>query len=128
MIHSPENLMRQRRQPNKTQHDLFLDFPSTKTYLAELLGVSRSTINLWENIAFWRIQAFRDSYPKKSTGEYDRECPLTPYQCWAICRIGRLMSQIVTAERVKQGIAKNPNHFSLYSFKKSQQQLTKLGA
>ena len=47
--------MRQRVEPNGTQHDLFLDFPSSKTYLAQLLGISRSTVYLWENLAFWRI-------------------------------------------------------------------------
>jgi hypothetical protein len=120
--------MRQRVDRNGTSHDLFLDFSSNKTYLSEILGVSRSTVYLWSEIAFWRIAQFRESYPKKPNGCYDKQSPLSPYQCWVVARIGRLMSQVVTAERVKTGIKKNPNYFSVYTFKKAQEQLQKLGA
>jgi hypothetical protein len=120
--------MRQRVKPNGTNHDLFLDFPSSKTYLAELLGVSRSTVYLWENLAFWRITSFRDSYPKLEDGSFDRTAPLSPYQCWVLCRIGRLMGQVVTAARVRQGITKNPSYTSLYTYRTALRNLEKLGA
>lgn len=120
--------MRQRTQPNGTTHDLFLDFPSSKTYLAQLLGVSRSTVYLWENLAFWRITSFRDSYPKQEDGSFDRQAPLSPYQCWVLCRVGRLMSQVVTAQRVKQGIAKNQNYCSLYTYRTALKNLSKITA
>ena len=120
--------MRQRTQLNGTKHDLFLDFPSSKTYLAQLLGVSRSTVYLWENLAFWRITSFRDSYPKLEDGSFDRTAPLSPYQCWVLCRIGRLMGQVVTAARVRQGITKNPSYTSLYTYRTALRNLEKLGA
>jgi hypothetical protein len=120
--------MRQRVQPNGTKHDLFLDFPTSKTYLAELLGVSRSTVYLWENLIFWRLPAFAQAYPKDKEGSFDRTAPLSPYQAWVICRVGRLMKQVVTAERVKQGIAKNPNYLSMYTYKTALRNLNKLAA
>ena len=120
--------MRQRVQPNGTKHDLFLDFPSSKSYLAELLGVSRSTVYLWENLIFWRSQSFREAYPKNEEGSFDRTAPLSPYQCWVLCRIGRLMGQVVTSARVRQGITKNPNYVSLYTYRTALRDLNKLGA
>lgn len=120
--------MRQRKNRNATNHDLFLDFPANKTYVSVILGVSRSTVYLWSEIAFWRIPQFREAYPKKPDGSYDKESPLSPYQCWVIGRIGRLMSQVVSAERVKVGIKKNPNYFNLYTYKKAQEQLQRIGA
>jgi hypothetical protein len=120
--------MRQRVDRNGTKNDLFLDFPANKTYLAQILGVSRSTIYIWSEIAFWRIPQFREAFPKKEGGQFDKESPLSPYQCWVLARIGRLMSQVVTAERVKAGIKRNPNHFSIYTYRKAQEQLQKIGA
>jgi len=121
--------MRPRRCKASTNIDIFLDFPSTKTHLAEVLGVARSTLCQWENIAFWRIPAFRDSYPKTHDGSYDRESPLSPYQAWVLGRVGRLMAQLRRSERVKNYILKNPNDFSKYHFQKAQTQIQqKLGA
>jgi hypothetical protein len=121
--------MRSRRSKSSTNFDLFIDFPCTKSHLAEVLGVTRSTLVSWENIAFWRIPSFRDSYPKSHDGNYDRESPLSPYQCWVLGRIGRLMLQLRRSERVKSYILKNPNDFSRYHFQKAQSQVTqKLGA
>lgn len=120
--------MRSRRDRNGTKHDLFLDFPANKTYLSSLLGVSRSTVYLWSEIAFWRIPQFREAFPKKPDGSYDKESPLSPYQCWVLARVGRLMSQVVTAERVKAGIKRNPNHFSLWTYRKAQENLQRIGA
>ena len=65
--------MKPRRCKTSTDYDIFLDFPCTKSHLAELLGVARSTLCIWEHIAFWRVKAFRDSYPKNHDGSYDRE-------------------------------------------------------
>jgi hypothetical protein len=115
--------MKPRRSKTSTNLDLFLDFPATKTHLAELLGVARSTLVIWENLAFWRIPSFRSAYPRLADGSYDRESPLSPYQCWVLCRIGRLMSQLRRSERVKNYIAKNPNDFSKYHFQKAQNQV-----
>jgi len=121
--------MKPRRCKHSTNFDLFLDYPATKTHLAELLGVARSTLVIWENLAFWRIPSFRSSYPRLADGSYDRESPLSPYQCWVLGRIGRLMAQLRRSERVKSYILKNPNDFSRYHFQKAQSQVTqKLGA
>jgi len=120
--------MRQRKNQHGTKHDLFLDFPASKTYLSELLGVSRSTLYLWADLAFWRIPNFRDSYPKKSDSSYDVTCPLSPYQCWVIARIGRLINQLASSDRVKTAIKTNPNYFSIYTYKTALRNLTKIGA
>ncbi|MBD2303611.1 hypothetical protein [Nostoc sp. FACHB-190] len=120
--------MRQRVDCNGTKDDLFLDFQTNKTHLAQILGVSRSTVYLWSEIAFWRIPQFREAFPKKPDDSYDKESPLSPYQCWVLARIGRLMSQVVTAERVKAGIKRNPNYFSVYTYRKAQEQLQRIGA
>ncbi len=120
--------MRQRKNQHGTNHDLFLDFPASKTYLSTLLGVSRSTLYLWADLAFWRLPSFRDAYPKKSDGSYDVTCPLSPYQCWVLARIGRLISQVATLDRVKQAIKTNPNYFSLYTYRTALKNLAKIGA
>ncbi|MFM6151689.1 MAG: hypothetical protein ACKPE3_01625, partial [Sphaerospermopsis kisseleviana] len=85
--------MKPRRCKSSTDYDIFLDFPCTKTRLADLLGVARSTLVIWENLAFWRLESFRNAYPKSENGSFDRESPLSPYQCWILGRIGRLMAQ-----------------------------------
>ena len=120
--------MRQRKNSHGTKHDLFLDFPTSKTYLSELLGVSRSTLYLWADLAFWRISNFRDAYPKKLDGSYDVTSPLSPYQSWCLARIGRLITQVVTLERVKTAIKTNPNYFSKYTYKTALRNLNKIGA
>ena len=121
--------MKPRRCKSSTDYDIFLDFPCTKSYLAELLGVARSTLVIWENLAFWRLDVFRNAYPKTHDGSYDRESPLSPFQCWILGRIGRLMSQLRRSERVKGYILKNPQDFTRYQFNKAQNQVTqKIGA
>lgn len=118
--------MKPRRCKDSTNLDLFLDFSSTKTHLADLLGVARSTLVTWENLAFWRIPSFRDAYPKNHDGSYDRESPLSPYQGWVLSRVGRLMAQLRRSERVKGYIAKNPNDFSRYRYQQAFGQIQKL--
>jgi hypothetical protein len=118
--------MKPRRSKHSTDLDLFIDFPATKTHLAEVLGVSRSTLVTWENIAFWRIEAFRNAYPKAHDGSLDRESPLSPYQAWVLSRVGRLMAQLRRSERVKGYIAKNSNDFSRFKYQQAFQQLQKL--
>lgn len=56
-------------------------------------------------------------------GQRDRTSPLSPYQSWVLCRIGRLMAQLRRCDRVKAYISKNPQDFSLFSFKKAQNQV-----
>lgn len=118
--------MKPTRSKHSTDLDSFLDFPSTKTYLAEVLGVSRSTLVTWENLAFWRIPSFRDAYPKTHDGNYDRESPLSPYQAWILGRVGRLMAQLRRSKRVKGYIAKNPNDFSRYRYQQAFGQIQKI--
>jgi len=121
--------MRPRRCKTSTNFDVFLDFPVTKTHLAEILGVARSTLCKWENIAFWRLAAFRYAYPKKHDGTCDRYTPLSPYQSWVLGRVGRLMAQLRNSTRVKLYVLNNQNDFSRYTFEKAQKQVQqKLGA
>jgi hypothetical protein len=115
--------MKPRRCKHSTDLDLFLEFPATKTHLAELLGVARSTLLIWENLAFWRIEAFRNAYPKNQDGSFDRESPLSPYQAWVLSRVGRLMAQLRRSERVKKYLTQRPHEFSKYRYQQAFQQL-----
>lgn len=115
--------MKPRRCKHSTDLDLFLEFPATKTHLADLLGVARSTLVAWENIAFWRIESFRNAYPKAHDGSIDRESPLSPYQAWVLSRVGRIMAQLRRSERVKGYVLKNPQDFSRYRYQQASQQL-----
>lgn len=115
--------MKPRRSNTSTNLDIFLEYPITKSQLAQILGVARSTLLVWENLAFWRIESFRKSYPAKADGSFDRESPLSPYQAWILGRIGRVMLQVRSSERVKTYIKANPGDFSKYKFLNSQQQV-----
>lgn len=99
--------------------DLFVSHHCDKAMLGDFLGCNRDTIRRWENLAFWRVPQFRDSYPKAATGERDRTHPLNEYQCWVISRIARLMSHLKRSERVKTYIAQHPQEFSRYTYQKS---------
>lgn len=121
--------MKPRRCKHSTDLDLFLEFPATKTHLADLLGVARSTLVAWENLAFWRLPSFRDAYPKTHDGSFDRESPLSPYQAWVLSRVGRVMAQLRRSERVKQYLTQKPNEFSRYRYQQAFQQIqSKKGA
>ncbi len=126
--HYPTDKMKPRRNKDCTNIDIFLDFWITKSDLANLLGVARSTINVWENLAFWRIDHFRQSYPKKSDGTFDRESPISPYQAWVLGRIGRVMSQVRRSQRVKSYIQQNPQEFSKFRYQAISQQVNQRGA
>lgn len=120
--------MKPRNNAKSTDHDIFCDFPITKGKLAQTLGIARSTIGVWSQIALYRIPSFRDAYPKDNEGNPDIESPLSPYQAWVLVRVGRLMGQLASANRVRQAISKNPGYFSLYTYRKAQENLTKLSA
>lgn len=120
--------MKPRRSNTSTNDDIFLDYWVTKSELANLLGVARSTLLIWENIAFWRIEAFRQSYPSKEDGSSDRESPLSPYQAWVLGRVGRAMQRLQRQTRVKDYIARHPYDFGLHKYQTAEQQLTKLEA
>jgi len=120
--------MKPRRDKDRTANDVFLNYWITKTQLADVLGVSRSTLVLWENIAFWRIEHFRQSYPKKSDGTFDRESPLSPYQAWVLGRIGKVMSQVRRTEAVKSYIQQRPQEFSKFRYQAISRQVSQKGA
>ena len=117
-----------RRNNTACNHDLFCDYPLTKSELVEYLGVSRDSVVRWATLAFFRIPAFRESYPKKSDGTIDSEAPLTPYQCWILSRLGREFRKLRTAERVKLGIKLNPNIYSKYTYQTALKNLNKITA
>jgi hypothetical protein len=119
---------RKRRDSKACSHDLFTDYPLTKSELTDILGLSRDSVVRWSNLAFFRIPTFREAYPKKSDGSFDSESPLNPYQCWILSRLGREFQKLKTAERVKQGIKKYPQNYSKYTYQNAQRELSKLGA
>ena len=120
--------MKPRNNKDSTTHDFFIDFPITKGKLAEALGVSRSTIGEWSRLALYRIPSFCEAYPKTDKGTVDVTAPLSPYQAWVLVRVGRLINQTASIARVKQAIPKNPNYFSLYTYRTALKNLNKLAA
>lgn len=120
--------MTKRRRNSNTFEDLFTDYCLTKTELAEVLGASRDSIVRWSKLALYRIPSFREAYPKKSDGDADSEAPLNPYQCWVISKISRDFAKLKTAERVRLAISRHPNNYSLYTYRKAQEQLQQIGA
>lgn len=120
--------MKPRRSNTSTNNDIFLDYWVTKSELATLLGVARSTLQIWENIAFWRVEAFRQAYPSKEDGSSDRESPLSPYQAWVLCRVGRTMQRLQRSSRVKDYITRQSYDFNPQKYQTAQQQVSKLGA
>jgi hypothetical protein len=120
--------MRTRKNKQGCNSDLFISYPVTKTELGELLGVHRNTIVNWCDLAFWRINSFRQAYPKKSDGTTDREAPLSPYQAWVICKLGRAMLHTRNKERLKEAIKAKGTEFSRYTYENQRKQAFKLGA
>jgi hypothetical protein len=120
--------MPRKRRNNHGFDDLFTDYCLTKTELTEILGVSRDSVVRWSKIALYRIPSFRDSYPKKSDGSADNYAPLSPYQSWVLSRLARDFAKLGTAERVKLGIERNPQNYSLYTYKTALRNLKKLAA
>lgn len=120
--------MKPRCSNTSTNDDIFLDYWITKSELAKLLGVARSTLLIWENIAFWRVEPFRQTYPTKADGTSDRESPLSPYQAWVLCRVGRTMQRLQRQTRVKDYITRQSYDFSPHKYQTANQQVTKLGA
>ncbi|AFZ61434.1 hypothetical protein H6G54_28510 [Anabaena cylindrica FACHB-243] len=120
--------MPRKRRNNKGFDDLFTDYCLTKTELTDILGVSRDSIVRWSKLALYRIPSFRDAYPKKSDGDADNEAPLNPYQCWVISRIARDFAKLGTAERVRLGITKNTQNYSVYTYRTALRNLNKIAA
>jgi hypothetical protein len=119
---------RKRRNNKACSHDLFTDYPLTKSELTDILGISRDSVVRWSKLAFYFIPAFREAYPKKSDGSFDTESPLNSYQCWVLSRLGREFSKLRTAERVKLGIKNNPSIYSKYTYQNALRNLNKLAA
>jgi hypothetical protein len=95
---------------------LFCSSYVTKSELARILNVARSTLVSWDGIALYRIDGYRQAYPVKTDGSTDRSCPLSPYQSWVLSRIGRVMANLRSVERVKNYIKKYPQEFSQAKF------------
>jgi hypothetical protein len=95
---------------------LFCSSYVTKSELARILNVARSTLVSWDGIALYRIDGYRQAYPVKTDGSTDRSCPLSPYQSWVLSRIGRVMANLRSVERVKTYIKKYPQEFSQAKF------------
>lgn len=114
---------RPRLDKNACSVDFFTDIPLSKLALAPMLGVSRPTLQSWENVLFWRLKHFRESYPQLPNGTRYREAKLNGYQCWCLCRAGRLMLVYDNIELLKMEIANNPQYFSIYSYKNAVKQL-----
>ncbi|WP_414545190.1 hypothetical protein [Nostoc sp. CCY0012] len=104
---------------------LFCSSYVTKSELAKILNVARSTLISWDSIALYRIDSYRQAYPVKADGSTDRSCPLSPYQSWVLSRVGRIMQNLKSAERVKNYIKKYPQEFSPTNFQAQFAQVTR---
>ena len=76
---------------------LFCETYVTKSELARILNVARSTLVSWDSIAPYHIDSYQQAYPVKADGSTDRSCPLSPYQSWVLSRVGRVMQNLKSA-------------------------------
>lgn len=120
--------MTRKRRNSTAFDDLFIDYAITKTELSEVLNVSRDSVVRWCKLAFYHIQSFREAYPRTSDGGYDSEAPLNSYQAWVIVRVAREFAKLKNADRVRLSIKKQPNQFSVYTYRQAQKELNKLAA
>jgi hypothetical protein len=104
---------------------LFCETYVTKSELARILNVARSTLVSWDSIALYHIDSYRQAYPVKADGSTDRSCPLSPYQSWVLSRVGRVMQNLKSAERVKNYIRKYPQEFTIAKFQAQFNQVTR---
>ncbi|MEA5504740.1 hypothetical protein VB735_16795 [Halotia wernerae UHCC 0503] len=104
---------------------LFCESYVTKSELARILNIARSTLVSWDGIALYRIDSYRQAYPVKADGSTDRSCPLSPYQSWVLSRVGRVMQNLKSAERVKNYIRKYPQEFTIAKFQAQFNQVTR---
>ena len=73
---------------------LISDTSLSKQALGQCLGVSRPSIQRYDEIAYWEIQDYRESYPLLPKDQwfarktkYDRTVPLNQYQIYVISMI-----------------------------------------
>ncbi|BAY27541.1 hypothetical protein NIES2100_73660 [Calothrix sp. NIES-2100] len=104
-----------------------------KTHLAKFLQIARSTLISWDAIAFKHLSEYRDAYPKRPQGALkilapDREAFLTPYQCWVLQKVGRLMMATRKAYQVENYLKANPKEFSEFKFQATYSQVIRKSA
>lgn len=70
------------------------DCSMSKQALSKILGTSRPTIWRYDEVAYWEIQDYKESYPELPREQWlirkskrDRQTHLTPYQIWVISAI-----------------------------------------
>ena len=113
-----------RLRKNQQKSEFFTTLPLSKTQLSHCLGISRSTLFLWERVLLFNLTDFRNDYVLKNQ-ILDLKQPLTPYQCWCLNRFGAIVLVYKTLDRSKVFLKSNENSFSKRIFLKSQ---PKIGA
>jgi len=94
----------------------YTDLPMSKTNLAKTLEVARSTVWLWAELAYMRVEDFRKAYPTVE-GKVIKTAPLSPYQCWVVNEIGRIFKLLGNDKLVRAYVSENSKDFSILKFK-----------
>ncbi len=94
---------------------LYLVQLTTKTELAKIMQVSRTSIIFWDDIATRKVDDYLLNY-KVINGKRDTQSPLTPYQSWVVSRIQIVMKALKKADRVEAYIDERPEFFSLNTY------------
>ena len=94
---------------------LYLVQITTKTELAKIMRVSRTSIIFWDDIASRKVGDYLLNY-KVINGKRDTQTPLTGYQSWTLSRIQIVMKALKKADRVEAYIDERPEFFSLATY------------
>lgn len=87
----------------------------TKTELAKLMQVSRTSIIFWDDIATRKVDDYLLNY-RLINGKRDTQSPLTPYQSWVLSRIQIVMKTLKKTDRVEAYIDERPEFFTLATY------------
>ena len=111
---------------------LISDTSLPKQQLGHCLGVSRPTIQRYDEIAYWEIQDYRESYPllpkdqwfAKRT-KYDRTVPLSQYQIYVISMIQVAFRYQRKEKPIREYIQQNSYLFTKARYENRLRQLAK---
>ena len=111
---------------------LISDTSLSKQALGSCLGVSRPSIQRYDEIAYWEIEDYRQSYPllpkeqwlaRKS--KYDRTVPLTPYQIYVISMIRTAFQYLRKEAPIREYLQQNSYLFTKSRYENKLRQLAK---
>ena len=111
---------------------LISDTSLSKQALGQCLGVSRPSIQRYDEIAYWEISDYRESYPllpkdqwfAKRT-KYDRTVPLSQYQIYVISMIQTAFKYLRKEALIREYIQQNSYLFTKSRYENRLRQIAK---